>query len=404
MSIRHIAIAICLLPFAAFATPDAHTLPPVVIESAGTADSAEPSQDFIKATRMWLKEDDARSLARQIMRQDSTTDIAAPAAKPEEPPAAIQQLASLPVPKAKENVAEQAVEVVPPDNSAAKPTRTNLESVYVEPHKVIEKSRFDGMPEHKGKPISEAIAEDRSRNKNKEDDTALKIATPVSKPDIGKLIKLDALPDLAARPSNPKAKVIVVGQKQQEVQTASIDNKQQIVRTQPSAGANEVIRSPDATIIKGNQPRAKNLAMVPLTPNSYIIPPDMEQSAQQLASVAPAAGPRPSKIPAIGKITYSVFTSNVVDRSPQGRIARASVSQGTLTYFSVVENLQGQYLVHRWEHDGKVLFDKPFAVSNSPSSAWSSLPLSPDVVGNITVKTMDQSGHVLGSDKIEVVP
>jgi hypothetical protein len=139
--------------------------------------------------------------------------------------------------------------------------------------------------------------------------------------------------------------------------------------------------------------------MIGLAQDSYLVPPNA--NAQQLASLAPAAGTPKQVIPA--KVSLSLFTGNMVGRNPQGKIDKASVKMGNLTYFSVVENIQGQYLVHRWEKDGKVLFDKPFAVNSTPSSAWSSVELGTSMVGNLTVKVLDQSGKMLASEVIEVV-
>lgn len=405
----YLLLSLCLLPLAAEASPAARSLPPVLVESGvqSSATPAEPSKDFLKATRIWMKEEDARVLARKVMRQDPAAEMTADKAEPvAEPAKTIETIAALPVPKTKATPEDQSVELLPPEENEKQAKTASLESVYVEPKKVVEKSRFDGKPQAKGKPISEAIAEDRARKQDAAS-KKIKLATPSAKPQPTSVELAEAT--VPAPTAQPPASPSTSGRPEDKPQPKTIrvaagKKPDNAVQPQQIASIEPVTRSPDATVIKRSTASTKNLAMVPLSPGSYIIPPDMEMSAQQLAAVAPAAAPPAQQVASIGKVTYSVFTSNVVDRAPQGRIAKASVSQGTLTYFSVVENLNGQYLIHRWERDGKVLFDKPFAVANSPSSAWSSLPLTPELVGNISVKIMDQAGHQLGSDRIEVIP
>jgi hypothetical protein len=242
-----------------------------------------------------------------------------------------------------------------------------LESFVVQPKPVVEKSRFDGQPAPKGKSLAVAMAE-----------------KPITKTEntSRSFIQVDSNDGSGAPP-----KVVRFGEKNTEV---SQNTTSQVFMTKTSATPS---MKPPLMQPLGAPP------MIGLSQDSYLVPPNA--NAQQLASLAPASGTPKAVVPA--KVSMSLFTGNMVGRNPQGKIDKASVSMGNLTYFSVVENISGQYLVHRWEKDGKVLFDKPFAVNATPSSAWSSVELGTSMIGKLTVKVLDQSGKMLTSEMIEVV-
>lgn len=279
---------------------------------------------------------------------------------------------------------------------ATLPTPEELESVFVKPAKVVERSKFDGQKQVKPKTISEAIAEQRGTpSKTPQHIASLKPSrkptAPERKADAkkGKTVEADDEDEVAS--IQPKV-IRITSQKPTEAPqlAAKEDDKRQFTR----------VTTPVPTITNKS---GKAPPMIALTPDSYLIPPNA--SPQQLAMIAPAAAaPTAPKALPSAKVTTSLFTGTMAGRNPQDRLARAPIALGNVTYFSIVENLQGQYLVHRWEKDGKVMFDKPFAVNATPSSAWSTVELSPGMVGTLGVKVMDQQGRVLSEERIEVTP
>lgn len=118
--------------------------------------------------------------------------------------------------------------------------------------------------------------------------------------------------------------------------------------------------------------------------------PAAEQPAAQQA--APAAE---------GDVARSAFATAIQDREPVDQIQSATTQTDTIYFFTELKDLEGQTVVHRWEHEGEVMAEVSFDVGGPRWRVWSSKELMPDWTGDWTVKVVDAAGNVLDSEQLQ---
>ena len=97
-------------------------------------------------------------------------------------------------------------------------------------------------------------------------------------------------------------------------------------------------------------------------------------------------------------VERSVITTNMIDREPQDEVRELTNDHTQVFYFSDLRNLAGETVTHRWEFDGLVIAEIPFAVGGPRWRVHSSKNLLPEWVGEWTVSIVDSSGQVLATD------
>jgi hypothetical protein len=113
-------------------------------------------------------------------------------------------------------------------------------------------------------------------------------------------------------------------------------------------------------------------------------------------TVPPAAAPVEATQPAPqGSVARSTFTNGIEDREPVDSVAELNNSSTRVYFFSELRGLAGQTVMHRWEHDGKVMAEVPFTVGGDRWRVYSSKTLDPSWTGDWKVTVVDGTGGTL---------
>lgn len=102
-----------------------------------------------------------------------------------------------------------------------------------------------------------------------------------------------------------------------------------------------------------------------------------------------------------GNVSRSQFTSQVVDREPVDKLDNMSSDMRQMYYFTELKNLQGQNVIHQWEYNYKVMYEKSFTVGGPRWRVWSSKTIHPGWSGSWTVNTLSEDGANLHSESFE---
>jgi hypothetical protein len=92
------------------------------------------------------------------------------------------------------------------------------------------------------------------------------------------------------------------------------------------------------------------------------------------------------------------LTSNVRSREPVdqlGSVIEAEQGIRKLFYFTEIRNLRGERIIHRWEYEGKVIFEKSFPIGSNRWRVYSSKRLTPSMTGRWQVSILDSEGDLL---------
>ncbi len=98
-----------------------------------------------------------------------------------------------------------------------------------------------------------------------------------------------------------------------------------------------------------------------------------------------------SPVPDAG-VARAQFTTGISDREPVDQVVTLDNSVTSIYYFTELRNLQGRSISHRWEYDGRVISEVPFAVEGPRWRVYSKKKLEPAMTGKWTVWVIDQSG------------
>ncbi len=103
------------------------------------------------------------------------------------------------------------------------------------------------------------------------------------------------------------------------------------------------------------------------------------------------------------EVLRAFFTSGPQgsEREPIDSLRIASTNQPGVYFFSEIQGMSGQRIIHRWEHAGTVQFEVPFRVRSDHWSAYSYKKLEPSLSGRWTVKILDDNGRVLVSESLD---
>jgi hypothetical protein len=128
-------------------------------------------------------------------------------------------------------------------------------------------------------------------------------------------------------------------------------------------------------------------------------PVEAAEEAAMSAPPATAAVAEEVAVPApTGKVSRSAFTSQIADREPVDQITALDNDATRIIFFSELMGLEGQTVVHRWEHNGEVLAEVPFEVRGPRWRVYSRKSLDPTWLGEWAVRVIDGAGNELSFD------
>ncbi len=100
-------------------------------------------------------------------------------------------------------------------------------------------------------------------------------------------------------------------------------------------------------------------------------------------------------VPAAGQVTRAIFTSDIKNHEPTDDIATLSNDKTHIAYFTEIQGMAGQTVTHRWEYNGKLMFEMPFQVGASRWRVYSTKTLNPAWTGEWKASVVDAAGGSL---------
>ena len=134
------------------------------------------------------------------------------------------------------------------------------------------------------------------------------------------------------------------------------------------------------------------LVGLPATAGWAVAEMEGEEALSEAADAAAVAAPT-------GKVARSAFTSEIADREPVDQITALENDVTSIYFFSELIGLEGQTVVHRWEHNGEMLAEVPFEVGGPRWRVYSSKKLDPLWLGEWSVRVVDGAGNELSLDR-----
>ncbi len=95
------------------------------------------------------------------------------------------------------------------------------------------------------------------------------------------------------------------------------------------------------------------------------------------------------------------FTSAINDREPVDSLSSLSNEHRQVYFFSELHGLNGQSVIHRWQHNGQVMAEIKFEVGANRWRVWSSKNLLPEWTGEWRVSVIDGAGNTLGESTLD---
>ncbi|MGH8501665.1 MAG: DUF2914 domain-containing protein [Gammaproteobacteria bacterium] len=111
-----------------------------------------------------------------------------------------------------------------------------------------------------------------------------------------------------------------------------------------------------------------------------------------------------------GQVSRAQFTTGIDGSEPVNSVRSVFSTDGQvfsldgrplerLYYFTEIENMQGETVTHRWEHEGEVVAETSFDVAAESSPIYSSENLPPAMPGEWRVVVTDTQGNVIRTDR-----
>ena len=133
---------------------------------------------------------------------------------------------------------------------------------------------------------------------------------------------------------------------------------------------------------------AMGILCIPLAGNAA-------ETNQAPAISNPAAEPAQPAVPAAGRVTRAQFTSEVKNLEPLDSLMALINDKTRIAYFTEIQDMAGQTVIHRWEYNGKVMAEVPFKVEAARWRVYSTKTLDPSWVGEWKASVVDSAGSSL---------
>lgn len=107
--------------------------------------------------------------------------------------------------------------------------------------------------------------------------------------------------------------------------------------------------------------------------------------------------------PKNAQVKRAMFTTRVADREPVNQVLILEDKVKLIYFYTDLRNLQGHEVIHRWEHDGKVVSQKTFEVKGPRWRVFSSMHLNSSMLGRWTVVVTTKDGCPLKASVFQYV-
>ena len=127
-------------------------------------------------------------------------------------------------------------------------------------------------------------------------------------------------------------------------------------------------------------------------------------SALCLSGLYPAPAAATDSLDTSKGVARSAFATEIRDREPVDPISTLPADQSLVFFFTELVGLEGETIVHRWEHDGEIQAEVRFEVRGPRWRVYSSKQLLPAWTGEWKVRVLRASGEVLHEDAFAYAP
>lgn len=119
-------------------------------------------------------------------------------------------------------------------------------------------------------------------------------------------------------------------------------------------------------------------------------------AAEQAADNSQAADASASD----GSVARAGFASAIENREPIDKLTEANANK--VYYFTELRDMAGKEVVHRWEHNGKVMAEVPFKVGGDRWRVYSSKRMLPEWKGEWKASVVGTDGTVLSVNTMQL--
>ncbi len=145
-------------------------------------------------------------------------------------------------------------------------------------------------------------------------------------------------------------------------------------------------------------------AVSPETEPSATAPsPAAETPAPETTATGGETGGETAAPSVVGRVARAAFATGMQEREPVDSIDSLTNDHSRVFFFTELVGLQGQSVVHRWERDGQVVAEVPFAVGGPRWRVYSTKSLLPGWTGDWTVTVVDGQGNALASQRLRYI-
>ncbi|OGI43047.1 MAG: hypothetical protein A2637_03860 [Candidatus Muproteobacteria bacterium RIFCSPHIGHO2_01_FULL_65_16] len=113
-------------------------------------------------------------------------------------------------------------------------------------------------------------------------------------------------------------------------------------------------------------------------------------------AAAPATAPA-APVVVTGTVARAVVASGISDREPTDNLTTVSNDVTKVYFFTELKDMAGQSVTHRWEFDGKTMYEMKFDVAGARWRVFSSKTLDPSWTGAWKVSVVDANGGIMKS-------
>lgn len=129
-------------------------------------------------------------------------------------------------------------------------------------------------------------------------------------------------------------------------------------------------------------------------------PGDTKSMATEQATPATA----PAAAPVTGTVARAAVTSGIENREPIDSLTNVTTETEKLYYFTELRDMEGQRVIHRWEHNGEVMAEIPFEIGGPRWRVFSSKNLAPTSTGDWKISVVAANGSTLSANTFTYNP
>ncbi|MDT8422417.1 MAG: DUF2914 domain-containing protein [Desulfuromonadales bacterium] len=100
-------------------------------------------------------------------------------------------------------------------------------------------------------------------------------------------------------------------------------------------------------------------------------------------------------------VSRALFTTGVENREPVDKLTATDTALKTLFFFTEINDMAGEQVLHRWVYNGQVMVEVPFTIGGPRWRVYSSKQMIPGWVGKWRVDVVNAAGEVVASKEIE---